>query len=96
MSEDVYIKSSESPRDCRLCANFTTQTGGCISTVQCVDSAQYKATAPRQYWIAGPCIGNDPTCPCQDGALCHYRDSPDGKTQGWPVPAQGHPGSAYE
>lgn len=20
-----------------------------------------------------PCIGNDPTCPCQDGDMCHYR-----------------------
>jgi hypothetical protein len=42
------------PRDCRLCANFTTKTGGCTSVVQCVDSMQFKATAPRQYWIAGP------------------------------------------
>jgi hypothetical protein len=42
------------PRDCRLCAHFTTQTGGCTSTVQCVDSMQFKATTPRQYWIAGP------------------------------------------
>lgn len=23
-----------------------------------------------------PCIGNDPTCPCQDGDLCHYVDDP--------------------
>lgn len=42
------------PRDCRLCAKFTTQTGGCTSTAQCVDSDQYKATAPRQYWVSGP------------------------------------------
>ena len=28
-----------------------------------------------------PCIGNDPACPCQDGDLCHYKDSPDGKTK---------------
>jgi hypothetical protein len=42
------------PRDCRLCANYTTQAGGCLSVVQCVDSMQFKATAPRQYWIAGP------------------------------------------
>ncbi len=41
------------PRDCRLCANYTTQTGGCVSVVQCVDSVQFKATTPRQYWIAG-------------------------------------------
>lgn len=26
------------PRDCRLCGNFTTRTGGCVSVVQCVDS----------------------------------------------------------
>jgi hypothetical protein len=42
------------PRDCRLCANYTTQAGGCVSVVQCVDSMQFKATTPRQYWIAGP------------------------------------------
>jgi hypothetical protein len=42
------------PRDCRLCAHFTTKTGGCVSLVQCVDSMQFKATAPRQYWISGP------------------------------------------
>jgi hypothetical protein len=23
--------------------------------------------------VASPCIGNDPTCPCQDGDACHYR-----------------------
>lgn len=34
---------------------------------------------------AEPCIGNDPTCPCQDGDACHYRDAADG-TKGWPVP----------
>jgi hypothetical protein len=36
--------------DCRLCANFTTKSGGCVSLVQCVDGSQYKATPPRQYW----------------------------------------------
>lgn len=41
------------PRDCRLCANFTTKSGGCTSVVQCVDSMQFKATAPRQYWVVG-------------------------------------------
>lgn len=44
------------PRDCRLCAHFTTKTGGCVSVVQCVDSDQYKATAPRQYWVSGPSV----------------------------------------
>jgi hypothetical protein len=47
------------PRDCRLCAKFTTQTGGCTSTVQCVDSDQYKATVPRQYWVSGPNVQID-------------------------------------
>lgn len=42
------------PRDCRLCANFTTKTGGCVSVVQCVDSMQFKATPPRQYWVLAP------------------------------------------
>lgn len=26
--------------------------------------------------IQVPCIGGDPTCPCQDGDLCHYVDDP--------------------
>ena len=42
------------PRDCRLCAHFTTKAGGCVSVVQCVDSMQFKATPPRQYWISLP------------------------------------------
>ena len=40
------------PRDCRLCANYTTSSGGCTSAVQCVDSDQFKTTTPRQYWTA--------------------------------------------
>lgn len=32
-----------------------------------------------------PCIGNDPTCPCQDGDLCHYIDDPVTGTAAWPV-----------
>jgi hypothetical protein len=43
---------------------------------------------------AGPCIGNDPLCPCQDGAACHYKDTP--TTKGWPVsaaPTFNHPES---
>lgn len=32
----------------------------------------------------GPCIGQNPTCPCQDGDACHYEDTP--TTKGWPVP----------
>jgi hypothetical protein len=42
------------PRDCRLCAHFTTKAGGCTSVVQCVDSAQFKTTTPRQYWSGKP------------------------------------------
>lgn len=33
---------------------------------------------------AEPCVGNDPTCPCQDGDACHYRDA-DG-IKAWPAP----------
>lgn len=40
---------------------------------------------------ADPCIGNDPACPCQDGDLCHYKDSPDGKTKAMPVKQQAEP-----
>ena len=31
-----------------------------------------------------PCIGTDPLCPCQDGMVCHYEDTP--TTKGWPIP----------
>lgn len=31
-----------------------------------------------------PCIGRDPSCPCQDGDPCHYRDH--GDTKAWPIP----------
>lgn len=42
------------PRDCRLCGNFTTKSGGCVSVVQCVDSMQFKPTRPHQYWASAP------------------------------------------
>lgn len=41
-------------------------------------------TAPRP-----PCIGNDPSCPCQDGDLCHYRGP-----GAWPVPEASAPPKA--
>jgi hypothetical protein len=41
------------PRDCRMCAHYTTKSGGCRSVVQCVDAIQFKATAPHQYWRRG-------------------------------------------
>jgi hypothetical protein len=38
------------------------------------------------------CIGKDPTCPCQDGLACHYKDYPaeDGwpAVKGWPIPKE--------
>jgi len=41
-----------------------------------------------------PCIGADPTCPCQDGDPCHYRDDPTNGTKAWPIPANtSQPGS---
>jgi hypothetical protein len=40
------------------------------------------------------CIGGDPTCPCQDGAACHYRDAADG-TKGWPIPVPPLPEPDY-
>lgn len=43
-----------------------------------------------------PCIGNNPSCPCQDGDLCHYKDSPDGKTKAMPISAQRKPLSEDE
>jgi hypothetical protein len=51
------------PRDCRLCAHFTTATGGCVSVIQCVDSMQFKATAPRQCWTLGPNVGVEQHAP---------------------------------
>jgi hypothetical protein len=40
--------------DCRTCAYYTTQTGGCTSVVQCVDAMRYQPTAPRRYWLSSP------------------------------------------
>lgn len=51
---DDALSAIVAGRDCRLCAHFTTKSGGCVSVVQCVDSKQFKATVPRQYWIPGP------------------------------------------
>lgn len=34
-----------------------------------------------------PCPEGDPTCPCQDGDVCHYQDDPETGTQAWPLPA---------
>lgn len=31
-----------------------------------------------------PCIGNDLSCPCQDGLLCHYKGD-----DAWPLPDGG-------
>ena len=42
--------------------------------------------APGMPSTTGGCIGRNPTCPCADGMLCHYKDSADGKTKGWPIP----------
>lgn len=37
--------------------------------------------AARDY--DGPCIGRDPSCPCNDGDACHYKDTP--RTKAWPL-----------
>jgi hypothetical protein len=42
----------------------------------------YAPAQPGQTFVTGdcarpvytPCIGQDDTCPCQDGDACHYRD----------------------
>ena len=49
----AWTAATTAKQDCRLCAHYTTDTGGCMAIVQCVRGAQFKATAPRQYWIAG-------------------------------------------
>lgn len=36
--------------DCRTCQNFTKRSGGCMSTAQCIDGSQYRASAPARYW----------------------------------------------
>jgi hypothetical protein len=50
------------------------------------------ATPPTE---PAPCIGKDPTCPCQDGGACHYKDAADG-TKGWPAPQAEPPNSAAQ
>jgi hypothetical protein len=38
----------------------------------------------REGWAKPePCIGDDPACPCQDGAMCHYTGP-----NAWPLPAK--------
>lgn len=45
--------------------------------------------APQAEPKREPCIGNNPTCPCQDGDACHYRDTE--TTKAWPVPQAERP-----
>jgi hypothetical protein len=53
-SGEVDALAKQVPQDCRLCANYTTATGGCTSVVQCVDASQFRGTSPRRYWTAAP------------------------------------------
>lgn len=62
--------------ECRAAASLQ----GCNPKLQ--------SNPPEVAIAAAPCIGNDPSCPCQDGDLCHYKDSPDGKTKAWAAPAE--------
>lgn len=43
--------------DCRLCKHFTTKSGGCTSTVLCVDARQFQPTTPRRYWQSAAARG---------------------------------------
>lgn len=56
-----------------------------MAKAPCFDGIDIERAADYLRAQAEPCIGNDPTCPCQDGDACHYRDAADG-TKGWPVP----------
>lgn len=51
---DMAMDVGRTSVDCRTCKHYTTASGGCRSTAQCINGDQYKATAPRQYWIARP------------------------------------------
>lgn len=39
-------------------------------------------SAPKAQTVASRCVGDDPTCPCQDGDACHYRGD-----KAWPLPS---------
>ena len=49
--------------------------GGAIEAMPLHDAI---ATLRTALAAPQPCVGNDPLCPCQDGALCHYKDGSDG------------------
>ena len=78
------------PADAQQSFGYVTDIGTFVSYVDSSDEIRNRAQAvylrPPADARQEPCIGKDPACPCQDGLLCHYRDSPDGKTKGWPVP----------
>ena len=44
------IGAMQAEPDCRICARFTRASGGCLSTVNCVNADQFQATRPHQYW----------------------------------------------
>lgn len=37
-------------RDCRTCRNYTTASGGCRSTLRCVDGGEYRRLNVVQHW----------------------------------------------
>lgn len=41
----------------------------------------FRVKPSEEVAIRGKCIGNDATCPCQDGDMCHYRGP-----NPWPIP----------
>ena len=40
--------------DCRTCHYFTTASGGCTSTLLCINAGRYLPTSPRQHWSTAP------------------------------------------
>ena len=43
-------------RDCRICDHFTRASGGCLSTVQCINAQQLTVSKSRvkRYWEVKP------------------------------------------
>jgi hypothetical protein len=95
---EVIQQLQDALRQCRdallLCAKHlraapSTSMAYVFAPLDALEEAIAAADAVLAQPVA--CIGNDPFCPCQDGALCHYKDSPDGKTKAMPIPRQQEP-----
>ena len=68
------------PAPCRYCHQPPQPPGVACPSANGVTMHGCEPVAPN---TLSPCIGSDPSCPCQDGDACHYRDAPG--SPAWPI-----------